>query len=242
MAITKELLYGSKFFIVSEQGRAWLESKLVPKYADSVTYDSATSTLSVIRDDKTLFKYQKTSSSVLKAYICYANSVTNESTENTSAAMNQWGFTTSNGVVIVQEKGGDFTGKVLFTLDHVGNTVVVMSKDFTSETSDSFYCARAGIRVPSAPSALTYTSPSWSMTTMVPMPVYVPSGEVAYTPNVFFCPTNEWKDFGKKILIDEKPYLMLGTWLLKDDEEEPQTGDDCGDAHGRHEHPHSHHR
>lgn len=146
-----------------------------------------------------------------------------------------YGFETATSFVLAAYKtNGNVPGRntpwqgvIVFTKDNDGNTVIVSPKTFINTESSSvtpelnqkfnvgmFYVD--GLAVLPGDIAANYTI--FSVTTLVPFPVYTTDDSVAYTPDVFYCPTYEWEEYGKKVDINGVTYLIFGPWLIRDEE------------------------
>lgn len=227
MAITKSY-FGLWSNARSQDMADWLSEKLVPEYADSVVYTN--SNVDVIKDDCTIFRIGIHISTIVP-YIFWNSSLSTELgviASNLSAS-SVYGFSCKNAFVLSAWKNTSsnrWQGSIIFTKDSDGNTVIIAPKTFidTENGSPNYFSPfRVGCfdnSLEAAAPELTAGYTKWSCTTLTQFPVYRLDGSVAYTPNLFFCPTYEWDDYGKKVSFDGTDYLLLGKWIVKD--EKPQ--------------------
>lgn len=233
MAITKSY-FGLWSNARSQAMADWLSEKLVPTYADSVEYTN--SNVDVVKDGHLIFRIGLHISTIVP-YIYYTESLNKEvgvSSSNLGVSA-IYGFETATSFVLAAYKtNGNVPGRntpwqgvIVFTKDNDGNTVIVSPKTFINTESSSvtpelnqkfnvgmFYVD--GLAVLPGDIAANYTI--FSVTTLVPFPVYTTDDSVAYTPDVFYCPTYEWEEYGKKVDINGVTYLIFGPWLIRDEE------------------------
>ncbi len=232
MAITKSY-FGLWSSAKSQDMADWLREKLVPTYADSVEYTNEN--VDVIKDGHLIFRIGLISS-IIKPRIYYTDSKNKEiGVSNSDVATTAiYGFETATSFVLAAYKTNGNTpgrntpweGVIVFTKNNDGNTVIVAPRTFIS--SNSMYVSEFNQKfnvsmfyandLPALPEEITTNYTIFSVTTLVPFPVYTTDDSVAYTPDVFYCPTYEWGEYGKKVDINGVTYLIFGPWLIRDEE------------------------
>ena len=230
MAITKSY-FGLWSNARSQAMADWLSEKLVPTYADSVEYTN--SNVDVVKDGHLIFRIGIHVSTIVPI-IYYTESLNKEIGVSSSnlAVSAIYGFETATSFVLAAYKtNGNVPGRstpwqgvIVFTKDNDGNTVIVSPKTFINtengnvDLNKEFNVSHYFDALPALPSSLTMGYSLWSVTTLVPFPVYTTDDSAKYTPDVFYCPTYEYDEYGKKVDINGVTYLIFGPWLIRDEE------------------------